>query len=183
MNLIKTNIDGLIILKPIVFKDNRGYFMESYNKTHLNKLLKKLDFVQDNESVSLRGVIRGLHFQAPPFAQSKLVRCLKGEVLDIALDLRKKSKTYGQFESVLLSEANKKQLFVPKGFAHGFVALSDTATVSYKVDSHYDSNYECGVLWNDPDLNIDWKIKSEEVILSEKDKNLLPLSKITNPFK
>ncbi len=182
MNLIKRTIDGLILLKPTIFKDGRGYFMESYNQKNINKLFGDIHFVQDNESESSRGVLRGLHFQKPPFAQAKLVRCLKGEILDVALDLRKKSRTYGLFETTLLSDKNKNKLFIPKGFAHGFVVLSESAIVSYKVDNYYDPNYESGVLWNDTDLNIDWKIKADEVILSEKDKNLSPLAQIINPF-
>ena len=182
MNLIKGAIDGLILLKSTIFKDERGYFIESYNQKNINKLLGDIHFVQDNESESSRGVLRGLHFQKPPFAQAKLVRCLKGEILDVALDLRKKSRTYGLFETTLLSDKNKNQLFIPKGFAHGFVVLSESAIVSYKVDNYYDPNYESGVLWNDTDLNIDWKINADEVILSEKDRNLPPFSKIINPF-
>ena len=183
MNLIKTTIDGLILLKPTVFQDERVYFMESYNQKNINKLLGNVHFVQDNESESYRGVLRGLHFQKPPFAQSKLVRCLKGEILDVALDLRKESRTYGLFEITLLSDKNKNKLFIPKGFAHGFVVLSESAIVSYKVDNYYNPSYESGVLWNDSDLNIDWKIKADKVIVSEKDKNLSPFSKIITPFK
>jgi len=183
MNLIKTTIDGLILLKPTVFKDERGYFMESYNLKNTNKLLGNIHFVQENESRSSKGVLRGLHFQKPPFAQAKLVRCLEGEILDVALDLRKQSRTYGLFETTFLSDRNKNILFIPKGFAHGFVVLSDSAIVSYKVDNYYDPNYESGILWNDKDLNIDWKIKANEVILSEKDKNLSPLAKIISPFQ
>ena len=182
MNLIKRTIDGLILLKPTIFKDERGYFMESYNQKNINKLLGDIHFVQDNESESSRGVLRGLHFQKPPFAQAKLVRCLKGEILDVALDLRKKSRTYGLFETILLSDKNKNKLFIPKGFAHGYIVLSESAIVSYKVDNYYNPNYESGVLWNDTDLNIDWKINADEVILSEKDRNLPPFSKIINPF-
>ena len=182
MNLIKTTIDGLVILKPIVFKDKRGYFMESYNQKNINKLLGNIHFVQDNESKSSKGVLRGLHFQKPPFSQAKLVRCLEGEILDVALDLRKDSKTYGLFETTLLSEKNKNKLFIPKGFAHGFVVLSESAIVSYKADNYYDPNYESGVLWNDSDLNIDWKINADEVIISEKDKNLPTFNNIINPF-
>ena len=182
MNLIKTMIDGLVLLQPTIFKDNRGCFMESYHQKNINNLVGDINFVQDNESESSRGVLRGLHFQKPPLAQAKLVRCLKGEILDVALDLRKKSRTYGLFETTLLSDKNKNKLFIPKGFAHGFIVLSESAIVSYKVDNYYDPNYESGVLWNDTDLNIDWKIKADEIILSEKDRNLLPLSKINNPF-
>ena len=182
MNLIKTTIDGLVVLKPTIFKDNRGYFMESYNQKNINKLVGNVNFVQDNESESSRGVLRGLHFQKPPYAQAKLVRCLKGSVLDVVLDLRKDSKTYGIFETILLTEENKKQLFIPKGFAHGFVVLSETAIFSYKVDNYYNPDSESGVLWNDLDLNIDWKINKKEIIVSEKDKSLPTFNNIINPF-
>ena len=182
MNLIKTTLDGLVVLKPTIFKDNRGYFMESYNQKNINKLVGNVNFVQDNESESSRGVLRGLHFQKPPYAQAKLVRCLKGSVLDVVLDLRKDSKTYGIFETTLLTEENKKQLFIPKGFAHGFVVISETAIFSYKVDNYYNPDSESGVLWNDLDLNIDWKINKKEITVSEKDKNLPTFNNIINPF-
>ena len=182
MNLIKTKLDGLVVLKPTVFKDNRGYFMESYNQQNINKLLGNVNFVQDNESESTRGVLRGLHFQKPPYTQAKLVRCLKGSVLDIVLDLRKDSKTYGIFETISLTEENKKQLFIPKGFAHGFIVLSKSAIFSYKVDNYYNPDSESGVLWSDLDLNIDWKINKNEIIVSEKDKNLPTFNEIINPF-
>jgi dTDP-4-dehydrorhamnose 3,5-epimerase len=182
MNLIKTMIDGLVVLKPTIFKDHRGYFMESYHQKNINKLLGNVNFVQDNESESSRGVLRGLHFQKPPYAQAKLVRCLTGSVLDVVLDLRKDSKTYGCFETTLLSEENKNQLFIPKGFAHGFVVLSETAIFSYKVDNYYNPDSESGVLWNDLDLNIDWKINKKEIIVSEKDKSLPTFNNIINPF-
>jgi dTDP-4-dehydrorhamnose 3,5-epimerase len=182
MNLIKTKLDGLVVLKPTVFKDNRGYFMESYNQKNINKLLGNVNFVQDNESESTRGVLRGLHFQKPPYTQAKLVRCLKGSVLDVVLDLRKDSKTYGIFETISLTEENKKQLFIPKGFAHGFIVLSKSAIFSYKVDNYYNSDSESGVLWSDLDLNIDWKINKNEIIVSEKDKNLPTFNEIINPF-
>ena len=182
MNLIKTTLDGLVVLKPTIFKDNRGYFMESYNQKNINDLLGTVNFVQDNESESSRGVLRGLHFQKPPYAQAKLVRCLKGSVLDVVLDLRKDSKTYGIFETTLLTEENKKQLFIPKGFAHGFVVLSETAIFSYKVDNYYNPDFESGVLWNDLDLNIDWKINKKEIIVSEKDKSLPTFNNIISPF-
>ena len=182
MNLIKTTLDGLVVLKPIIIKDRRGYFMESYHKKHTNKLIGNVKFVQDNESESSRGVLRGLHFQNPPYAQAKLVRCLKGSVLDVALDLRKDSKTYGCFETTLLSEENKNQLFIPKGFAHGFVVLSETAIFSYKVDNYYNSDSESGILWNDPDLNIDWKIKETEIIVSKKDTKLTTFNNFISPF-
>ena len=182
MNLIKTKLDGLVVLKPTVFKDIRGYFMESYNQKNINKLLGNVNFVQDNESESSRGVLRGLHFQKPPYTQAKLVRCLKGSVLDVVLDLRKDSKTYGIFENISLTEENKKQLFIPKGFAHGFIVLSKSAIFSYKVDNYYNPDSESGVLWSDLDLNIDWKINKNEIILSEKDKNLPTFNEIINPF-
>ena len=182
MNLIKTKLDGLVVLKPTVFKDNRGYFMESYNQKNINKFLGNVNFVQDNESESSRGVLRGLHFQKPPYTQAKLVRCLKGSVLDVVLDLRKDSKTYGIFETISLTEENKKQLFIPKGFAHGFIVLSKSAIFSYKVDNYYNPDSETGVLWSDLDLNIDWKINKNEIIVSEKDKNLPTFNEIISPF-
>ena len=182
MNLIKTKLDGLVVLKPTVFKDNRGYFMESYNQKNINKLLGNVNFVQDNESESSRGVLRGLHFQKPPYTQAKLVRCLKGSVLDVVLDLRKDSKTYGIFETISLTEENKKQLFIPKGFAHGFVVLSKSAIFSYKVDNYYNPDSESGIIWNDPDLNIDWKINKKDIIVSEKDKSHPTFNNIINPF-
>jgi len=182
MNLIKTTIDDLVLLKPTIFKDRRGYFMESYHKKNINNLIGDVNFVQENESESSRGVLRGLHFQKPPYAQAKLVRCLKGNVLDVALDLRKDSKTYGCFETTLLSEENKNQLFIPKGFAHGFVVLSETAIFTYKVDNYYNSDSESGILWNDPDLKIDWKINKNEIIVSQKDISLPTFNNINNPF-
>ena len=182
MILFKTTFDSLVVLKPNIFKDNRGYFMESYNQKKISNLLGNVNFVQENESESTRGVLRGLHFQKPPYAQAKLVRCLKGSVLDVVLDLRKDSKTYGIFETFLLTEENKKQLFIPKGFAHGFVVLSEIAIFSYKVDNYYNSDFESGVLWNDLNLNIDWKINKKEIIVSKKDKNLPTFNEIINPF-
>jgi len=182
MNLIKTKLDGLVLLKPIIIKDRRGYFMESFHKKHTNKLIGNVKFVQENESESSRGVLRGLHFQNPPYAQAKLVRCIKGSVLDVALDLRKDSKTYGCFETTLLSEENKNQLFIPKGFAHGFVVLSETAIFSYKVDNYYNPDSESGILWNDPDLKIDWKINKNKIIVSQKDISLPTFNNIINPF-
>ena len=182
MNLIKTKLDGLVVLNPSIFKDNRGYFMESYNQKNINKLLGNVNFVQDNESESFRGVLRGLHFQKPPYAQAKLIRCLQGSVLDVVLDLRKYSKTYGIFETIVLSSENKVQLFVPKGFAHGFIVLSESAILSYKVDNYYKPESESGIIWNDPDLNIDWKINKREIIVSEKDKSLPTFNNMINPF-
>lgn len=182
MNLIKTTLDGLVLLKPTIVKDNRGYFMESYHQKKINKLLGNVSFVQDNESESSRGVLRGLHFQKPPFTQAKLVRCLKGKVLDVALDLRNDSKTYGYFEATLLTCENKKQLFIPKGFAHGFVVLSEKAIFSYKVDNYYNPDFESGILSSDSDLKIDWKIPKYEIIMSEKDKKLPTFKNFVSPF-
>ena len=182
MNLIKTIFDGLVVLKPIIIKDRRGYFMESYNKKNTNNLIGNVKFVQDNESESSRGVLRGLHFQKPPFSQAKLVRCLKGSILDVALDLRKDSKTYGQFETTLLSEENKNQLFIPKGFAHGFIVLSESAIISYKVDEYYKPMNESGIIWDDRDLNIDWKINKKEIIVSKKDAKLQSFNNFVSPF-
>jgi len=182
MNLRKTKIEGLLILKPTILNDKRGYFIESYNQMTVNKLLGNINFLQENESESSRAVLRGLHFQKPPYAQSKLVRCVKGIVLDVALDLRKKSKTYGHFETTVLSSENKEQLFVPKGFAHGFIVLSESAILSYKVDNYYNPESESGIIWNDPDLNIDWKINKKEIIVSEKDKSLPTFNNIISPF-
>ena len=182
MKVIRSKIDGLVLLKPTIFKDSRGHFMDSYNLKKINVLLGDVNFVQDNESESFKGVLRGLHFQKPPYTQTKLVRCLKGGVLDIALDLRKNSKTYGNFETNLLTDKNKNQLFIPKGFAHGFVVLSETAIFSYKVDNYYNYESESGILWNDPDLNIDWKINKKEIIVSEKDSKLQSFNNFVSPF-
>ncbi|MDB4059061.1 dTDP-4-dehydrorhamnose 3,5-epimerase [bacterium] len=182
MNLTKTMIDGLVFLQPTIFKDNRGYFMESFQKKNINNLIGDINFVQDNESESSRGVLRGLHFQKPPHSQAKLVRCLKGSVLDVALDIRKDSKTYGMFEATILSDENKKQLFIPKGFAHGFVVLSETAIFSYKVDNYYNPDFESGILCSDPDLKIDWKIPKDEIIISKKDIKLSTFNNFVSPF-
>lgn len=182
MNIIKKTIDGLVLLKPTIFEDSRGYFMESYSQKKINKLIGNISFVQENESDSSKGVLRGLHFQKPPFAQAKLVRCLKGSVLDVALDLRKCSKTYGHFQTNLLTDENKNQLFIPKGFAHGFVVLSESAIVSYKVDNYYNPESEGGIIWNDINLNIDWKIKETEIIISKKDSKLSNFKNFISPF-
>jgi dTDP-4-dehydrorhamnose 3,5-epimerase len=176
MNLTKTNINGLVIIEPKIFKDSRGYFFEPYNKSKFDKYIGVTDFVQDNESKSKTGVLRGFHFQKPPFEQAKLVRCIQGEVLDVALDLRKKSPTFGKVESVILSEKNKKQLFIPRGFGHAFLVLSETAIFSYKVDNVYSPDHDSGIIWNDPSLKIDWLIEKSELIISEKDKKLLRLN-------
>jgi len=168
MKINKTFINDLLIVEPQLFKDERGFFYESYNKNNLDI---NIVFVQDNESKSYRGVIRGLHFQAPPFEQTKLVRCVRGNILDVALDLRTNSKTYGKSFSIELSSKNNKQLLIPKGFAHGFQVLSETAIVNYKVDNFYNSESESGIIWNDQDLSIDWNYDIKP-ILSAKDLNL-----------
>lgn len=176
MNIIKTDIDGVVILEPKVFKDDRGYFMESFSKNFFETEACKTEFVQDNESKSSSGVLRGLHFQKPPYAQSKLVRVVKGSVLDVAVDIRKGSPTFGQHVAVELSEENKRQFFVPRGFAHGFVVLSEEVIFQYKCDNYYAPQYEGAIAWNDPNLNIDWRIASNKILLSEKDKNHPALS-------
>ena len=176
MNIIQTNIEGVVILEPRIFCDERGYFFESFSKKWFRENVCDTHFVQDNESKSCYGVLRGLHFQKPPFAQAKLVRVITGKILDIAVDICENSPTFGKYVSVELSEENKRQLFIPRGFAHAFVVLSDEAVVQYKCDNYYAPEYESGISWNDPALNIDWKIPTKDIILSEKDKSLPPLS-------
>lgn len=171
MNIIKTDIEGVVILEPRVFKDDRGYFMESFSKKFFDAEVCKTEFVQDNESKSSYGVLRGLHFQKPPYAQSKLVRVVKGSVLDVAVDIRKGSPTFGQHVAVELTEDNKRQFFVPRGFAHGFVVLSEEVIFQYKCDNFYAPQHEGAIAWNDPALNINWTIADDKIILSEKDKN------------
>jgi dTDP-4-dehydrorhamnose 3,5-epimerase len=168
-NLMK----GIIIFQPVIYTDERGFFFESYNKQlfHTNGI--STEFVQDNQSYSIYGVIRGLHYQKEPYAQSKLVRVLEGSILDVVLDIRAKSPWFGKTYSILLSAENKKQIFVPKGFAHGFSVLSETAVISYKCDQFYNGQSEAGIRFNDPGLNIDWQIPSDKVLISEKD-HLLP---------
>lgn len=169
----ETKLKGCFILEPQVFVDRRGYFFESFNQMIFNDSIgSKVNFVQDNESVSSKGVLRGLHFQEGEYAQAKLVRVIKGSVLDVAVDLRENSKTFGQYMSVELNEENKKQIFIPRGFAHGFVVLSDIAIFSYKCDNFYNKGAERGIIYNDPTLNINWEYPIELVELSEKDLNL-----------
>ncbi len=169
-NFIKTSIDGVIIVEPTAFGDDRGYFMETYQKEEFRKGGIDVEFIQDNQSKSVKGVLRGLHFQKE-FSQSKLVRCIKGEVFDVAVDLREGSKTFGKWEGVILTPENRRQFFIPKNFAHGFLVLSDEAEFVYKVDDYYHPNDEGGLMWNDPDIGIKWPIdKDFKVILSEKDK-------------
>ena len=169
MEVIKTNIEGVVIIEPRIFKDDRGYFFESFSQREFEEKVCKTTFVQDNESKSSYGVLRGLHFQKPPFAQSKLVRVIKGAVLDVAVDIRKGSPTFGQYVSVELTGENHRQFFIPRGFAHGFSVLSEEVIFQYKCDNFYSPQSEGAIAWNDPDLNIDWCIPAEKVVLSEKD--------------
>ena len=182
MKFIKTEIEDVFIIEPSVFGDDRGYFLESFNLEKFEENVCKIKFVQDNESKSSKGVLRGLHFQKPPFNQAKLVRCVEGRVMDVAVDVRKGSPTYGKHVAVELTGENKKQLFVPRGFAHGFSVLSETAVFAYKVDNTYAPASDSGIIWNDKDLNINWGLKESEIKLSEKDKNLISLKDFDSPF-
>lgn len=182
MEVIKTAIEGVVIIEPRVFKDSRGYFFESYSKREFDEKVRPVDFVQDNESCSTKGVMRGLHFQRPPFTQSKLVRCVKGAVLDVAVDIRKGSPTYGQHVAVELTEDNHRQFFVPIGFAHGFAVLSDVAVFQYKCDEFYHPEADGGISILDDSLGIDWKIDPSEAILSEKDTKHSLLKDFDSPF-
>jgi dTDP-4-dehydrorhamnose 3,5-epimerase len=182
MKFSKVVIDGIVVIEPTVFVDKRGSFLESYNKNEFEKVIGKVSFIQDNESRSSKGVLRGLHYQTPPFAQAKLVRCIEGEVLDIAVDIRKGSPTYGLYHSEVLSCENKKQLFIPRGFAHGFLVLSDSATFAYKVDNAYTKDNEAGIQWNDKQLGINWGVKESEIFISDKDVQLPLFSKFKSPF-
>jgi dTDP-4-dehydrorhamnose 3,5-epimerase len=171
MKFIRTEIPDVIVCEPLILKDERGYFFESFKKGVFEEYIgNTINFIQDNEAKSTKGVLRGLHYQLPPFAQSKLVRVVKGRVLDIAVDIRKNSPTFGQYESIELSGDNKLQLFIPKGFAHGYVVLSDEAIFSYKVDNYYHKASERGIRYNDADLKIDWKLAENNLLISEKDK-------------
>ncbi len=169
MNIIKTDIPEVVIIEPKVFGDDRGYFFESFSQKMFNKEVRKVSFVQDNESKSSYGVLRGLHYQLPPFAQSKLVRVIKGKVLDVVVDIRRGSPWFGKYVSNVLSEENKQQMFIPRGFAHGFLALSREVIFSYKCDNYYAPKYEGAVRYDDPMINIDWGIPKEDIILSQKD--------------
>ena len=182
MNIITTPIAGLLVIEPQVFQDARGYFVETYNADRYRAAGITAQFVQDNQSCSSYGVVRGLHFQRPPYSQAKLVCCTVGRVLDVAVDLRKDSPTFGQWFSVELSEANKRQFFIPRGFAHGFSVLSDQAIFTYKCDNLYHPESDGGVLLSDPDLGIDWQIPEELRIISEKDKRHPLLRDLENPF-
>ncbi len=171
MEVIETNISGVVILQPRVFGDERGYFFESFSQRDFERQVCKTVFVQDNESKSCYGVLRGLHFQKPPHAQSKLVRVVRGRVLDVAVDIRKGSPTFGRHVAVELSGENKRQFFIPRGFAHGFAVLSEEAVFQYKCDNFYALESEGALAWDDPDLGIDWQLPVEKIILSEKDKH------------
>jgi len=183
MEVIKTAIEGLLVIKPRVFEDARGYFFESFSQREFDEKVTPIRFVQDNESMSSYGVMRGLHFQRPPYTQSKLVRCVKGAVLDVAVDIRKGSPTYGQHVAIELSEQNRLQFFIPHGFAHGFSVLSETAVFQYKCDNFYAPQADGGISILDQSLGIDWRIPVECAILSEKDTKHQLLKDFDSPFK
>ena len=183
MNIIKTDIEGVLIIEPRVFGDARGYFFESYNKKEFKEQTGvDVQFVQDNESCSSRGVVRGLHFQLPPYSQSKLVRVVEGTVLDVAVDIRRWSPSYGKHVAVELSADNKRQFFIPKGFAHGFAVLSERAVFQYKCDEYYHPEAEGAIAWDDPTLTIDWKIDKSQVLLSEEDRHHPMFNDFKTPF-
>ena len=183
MKFIKTKISDVYIIEPSVFGDNRGYFLESFNLEKFQENVFPIKFVQDNESKSSKGVLRGLHFQKPPFEQAKLVRCIEGKVIDVVVDIRKGSPTYGMHVTAELSGENKRQLFVPRGFAHGFSVLSESAIFAYKVDNNYAPESDSGIRFDDKELNIDWGLSEEEIQLSVKDKNLMLFKDLDSPFK
>jgi dTDP-4-dehydrorhamnose 3,5-epimerase len=182
MEVIKTDIDGVVIIEPRVFRDERGYFFESFSQKEFDEKVRPIKFVQDNESMSSYGVMRGLHFQRPPFTQSKLVRCVKGVVLDVAVDIRKGSPTYGKHVAVELTEDNHRQFFVPRCFAHGFAVLSETAVFQYKCDNFYAPQADGGISIKDDSLGIDWRIPTDNAILSEKDLKHALLKDFDSPF-
>ena len=182
MKFIKTEISDVYIIEPSVFGDNRGYFLESFNLEKFEENVYPIKFVQDNESKSSKGVLRGLHFQKPPFDQAKLVRCTEGRVMDVVVDIRKGSPTYGKHLAIELSSENKRQLFIPRGFAHGFSVLSDTATFFYKVDNTYAPDHDAGIRWNDKELNIQWGLEECEVLVSTKDAELPFFLEFDSPF-
>ena len=183
MEVIKTELEGVVIIEPKIFRDDRGYFFECFSQKEFEEKVRRIAFVQDNESMSSYGVMRGLHFQLPPFTQSKLVRCVKGKVLDVAVDIRKGSPTFGKHASVELSEDNHRQFFVPRGFAHGFAVLSETAVFQYKCDNFYAPQSDGGISILDDSLGIDWKLPTDKVILSEKDTKHPLLKDFDSPFK
>ncbi|GAA4098402.1 dTDP-4-dehydrorhamnose 3,5-epimerase [Mucilaginibacter panaciglaebae] len=182
MKFVKTGIEGLLIVEPQLFKDDRGYFFESYSKTKFAVAGIDIDFVQDNQSFSQKGTVRGLHAQSAPHAQTKLVRVIQGRVLDVAVDIRKGSPTYGKYETIELSAENQHQLLIPEGFLHGFAVLEDNTIFAYKVNNYYAKDCELGVLWNDPTLNINWGIDPSEAIVSPKDELLIKLADLESPF-
>ena len=182
MEVVKTNIEGVVIIEPRLFKDDRGYFFESFSQREFDEKVRPIKFVQDNESMSSYGVMRGLHFQKPPFTQSKLVRCVKGAVLDVAVDIRRGSPTYGEHVAVELTEKNHRQLFIPRGFAHGFAVLSDVAIFQYKCDNFYAPQADGGISIKDDSLGIDWIIPIQNAVLSEKDTKHPLLKDFTSPF-
>lgn len=182
MNVVKTDIEGVVIIEPKVFEDARGYFFESFSQREFDEKVTPIKFVQDNESKSSHGVMRGLHFQAPPYSQSKLVRCVKGRVLDVAVDIRKGSPTYGKHVAVLLTEDNHKQLFIPKGFAHGFAVLSETAVFQYKCDEFYHPEVDGGINITDESLGIDWLLDKNKIKLSAKDTKHPMFNDFESPF-
>tara|TARA_Y100000996_G_scaffold77145_1_gene51961 strand:+ start:985 stop:1512 length:528 start_codon:yes stop_codon:yes gene_type:complete len=172
MDIINTKIKDVLLLKPSVYNDTRGYFFESYNQNFLSKNNFNINFVQDNESKSNFGVLRGIHFQNTPFEQSKLIRVIKGVIQDVAIDLRPSSKTYKKYVSIILDDKNKEQLFIPKGFGHAFLTLSNTAIISYKVDNFYNQDADGGIKYDDPSINISWELNKNQIILSDKDNKL-----------
>jgi dTDP-4-dehydrorhamnose 3,5-epimerase len=182
MQIEATEFPGLYVVKPTVFEDHRGYFFESYNEQVFEKASLPTHFVQDNQSRSGYGVVRGLHYQVNPMAQAKLVRAIEGRVLDVVVDIRKDSPTFGKHFSIELSEENRLQLFIPRGFAHGFSVLTENATFSYKCDNYYSRGHEAGIRFDDPELGIDWGLPEADIILSDKDKQLPPLSSCRNNF-
>lgn len=183
MEIIKTKLDGVVIIEPKIFRDSRGYFFESFSQREFEEKVCKINFVQDNESMSSYGVMRGLHFQRPPFTQAKLVRCVKGAVLDVAVDIRKDSPTYGQHVAVELSEDNHYQMFIPHGFAHGFSVLSETAVFQYKCDQFYHPESDAGISILDKSLGIDWRIPTDKAILSDKDTRHQLFKDFVTPFE
>jgi len=184
MKFARTKIEDVVVIEPTVFGDDRGYFVETFRADKLSEFLGyKIDFCQDNESKSKKGVLRGLHYQLPPFAQTKLVRVIQGRVLDVAVDIRRGSPTFGQYVSVELSSDNKKQLLVPRGFAHGFVVLEDDTIFAYKVDSYYSSECDRGIAYDDDSIGVDWVLLKDELILSDKDKKQPKLSQTDDLFE
>ena len=172
VEIVKTDINDLLLIKPKAFYDKRGYFLETYNREILKSLKVNINFIQDNESKSHFSVLRGIHFQKSPYEQTKLIRVIKGEIQDVAVDLRPSSKTYKKYFSIILNDKNKYQLFIPKGFGHAFLTLSKESIISYKVDKLYYKNYDSGIRYNDPIININWKLNKNQIILSAKDNNL-----------